>query len=52
MDVYVIGFQEIVDLTAGNVLLTTDQTNSKAWEEHILKTIIDRTDDTYVFARM
>jgi hypothetical protein len=50
-DVYVIGFQEIVDLTAQNVLYVTDQTNSFAWERHIQKVVTERTADGYVLIK-
>jgi hypothetical protein len=50
-DVYVIGFQEIVDLTAQNVLYVTDQTNSFAWERHIQKVVTERTADGYVLVK-
>ncbi len=50
-DVYVIGFQEIVDLTAQNVLYVTDQTNSFAWERHIQRVVTERTADGYVLLK-
>lgn len=50
-DVYAIGFQEIVDLTTGNVLLSADITNSNAWTNHIKNTIDKRTDHSYVLLK-
>jgi hypothetical protein len=50
-DVYVIGFQEIVDLTTGNVLLSADITNSNAWTSKIKTTIDERTEKSYVLLK-
>ena len=43
-DIYVIGFQEIVDLNAGNLLV--DHRASEPWEQFILRTL-ERTGKTY-----
>eukprot|EP00697_Spironema_sp_BW2_P013109 gnl/Spiro4/2998_TR1474_c0_g1_i1.p1 gnl/Spiro4/2998_TR1474_c0_g1~~gnl/Spiro4/2998_TR1474_c0_g1_i1.p1 ORF type:complete len:953 (-),score=216.28 gnl/Spiro4/2998_TR1474_c0_g1_i1:53-2911(-) len=49
-DIVVVGFQEIVELTPGNVVMNWGYSNCKPWEEHILTTLGNR-DYTHIHSK-
>jgi len=46
IDIFALGFEEMVELNAGNIV-NTSLTNQKDWEEELLKTIQSETKDEY-----